>query len=124
MKKGILLLFVAVISLSTFAQEKEQYQKTAEKVVKTFTEVCALDADQQKALLAASKKAEAYYLEEAKKQDANSVDVFRKAGVKIATMTPENFNEWRALAQETSYKQFLASNPDGKALLEMALSVD
>ncbi|MGY8939595.1 MAG: hypothetical protein ACKVK4_06395 [Flavobacteriales bacterium] len=51
MKKGILLLFVAVISLSTFAQQKEQYQKTAEKVVKTFTEVCALDADQQKALL-------------------------------------------------------------------------
>ena len=29
MKKGILLLFVAVISLSTFAQQKEQYQKTA-----------------------------------------------------------------------------------------------
>ncbi len=83
-----------------------------------------LNAEQQKALLAASKKAEAYYLEEAKKQDANSVDVFRKAGVEIATMTSANFDEWRALAQETSYKKFLESNPDGKALLDMALSVD
>ena len=38
---------------------------------------------QQAALRAAAAKAEAYYLEEAKKEDAASVEVFRNAGVEI-----------------------------------------
>jgi len=83
-----------------------------------------LKPDQQTALLAAAKKAEAFYLEEAKKQDAKSAEVFRKAGVEIAEMTPEDFAAWRALAQETSYKTFVESVPDGQALLDMALAVE
>lgn len=83
-----------------------------------------LNVDQQAALLAAAEKAEAYYLEEAKKQDAASVDVFKEAGVEIAEMTPEDFEKWRALAQETSYKAFVEEVPDGQALLDMALSVE
>ncbi len=83
-----------------------------------------LKPDQQAALLAASKKAEAFYLEEAKKQDAKSAEVFRKAGVEIAEMTPEDFAAWRALAQNTSYKTFVESVPNGQALLDMALAVE
>ncbi|MEM9360627.1 MAG: TRAP transporter substrate-binding protein DctP [Pseudomonadota bacterium] len=83
-----------------------------------------LNDDQKAALLDAAAKAEAFYLEEAKKQDAASVDVFREAGVEIAEMTPEDFAEWRALAQETSYKQFVDDVPDGQALLDMALAVE
>ena len=83
-----------------------------------------LNADQQKALLDASAKAEAYYLEEAKKQDAASEQVFRDAGVEIAQMSQEDFDAWRALAQETSYKAFVADVPDGQALLDMALAVE
>ncbi len=83
-----------------------------------------LNAAQQAALLSASAKAQAYYLEEAKKQDAASVEVFRKAGVEIASMTAADFAEWRALAQETSYKAFVADVPDGQALLDMALAVE
>ncbi|SLN53632.1 2,3-diketo-L-gulonate-binding periplasmic protein YiaO precursor [Roseovarius litorisediminis] len=83
-----------------------------------------LTADQQAALLAAADKAEAFYLEEAKKQDANSVEVFRNAGVEIAEMTPADFEQWRALAKETSYKAFVADVPDGQALLDMALAVE
>jgi TRAP-type C4-dicarboxylate transport system permease small subunit len=33
--------------------------------------------------------------------------VFREAGVEIAEMTPEDFDAWRALAQETSYAAFV-----------------
>lgn len=84
----------------------------------------ALNKDQQAALLAASKKAEAYYLEEAKKQDAESVAVFRKAGVTIATMTADDFEAWRDLARETSYKKFLEKHPAGKKILDMALAVE
>ena len=83
-----------------------------------------LNADQQAALLAASANAETYYLAEAKKQDAASVEVFRKAGVEIANMSPEDFAAWRVIAQETSYKKFVSDIPDGQALLDMALAVD
>ncbi len=79
---------------------------------------------QQNALLAASEKAEAYYLEEAKKQDAASVKVFSDAGVEIAQMTAEDFEAWRALAKETSYKAFVEEVSDGQALLDMALAVE
>lgn len=79
---------------------------------------------QQQALLAASEKAEAFYLEEAKKEDAASVDVFREAGVEIAEMTSEDFDAWRELAKETSYKAFLEEVADGQDLLDKALAVE
>ncbi len=83
-----------------------------------------LNAEQQAALTAASAKAEAYYLAEAKKEDAESEQVFRDAGVEIAEMSAEDFAAWRALAQETSYKAFVEEVPDGQALLDMALAVE
>ncbi len=79
---------------------------------------------QQAALLAAAAKAEAFYLEEAKKEDAASVDVYREAGVEIAEMTEEDFAAWLDLARETAFKEFVASVPDGQALLDMALAVE
>jgi TRAP-type C4-dicarboxylate transport system substrate-binding protein len=83
-----------------------------------------LNSEQQAALLAASKKAQAFYLLEAKKEDAASTEVFRKAGVEIAEMTQDDFDQWRALAKETSYKAFVADVPDGQALLDLALAVE
>ena len=83
-----------------------------------------LSAEQQAALLTAAEKAEAYYLEEAKMQDAKSIEVFKKAGVEIAEMTPEDFAAWQAIAKETSYKSFVESVPDGQAMLDLALSVE
>ena len=83
-----------------------------------------LNEAQQKALLAASEKAEAFYLAEAKKQDAASTKVFRDAGVEIADMSSEDFNAWRALAQETSLKAFVEEVPDGQMLLDLALAVE
>ncbi|MBO6893842.1 MAG: TRAP transporter substrate-binding protein DctP [Roseibium sp.] len=82
-----------------------------------------LNAAQQAALLDAAAKAESFYLEEAKKQDANSVEVFREAGVEIAEMTQEDFEAWRSLARETSYKQFVSEVEGGQDLLDLALSV-
>lgn len=83
-----------------------------------------LNAEQQAALLAAAEKAEAFYLEEAKKQDAASAEVFAENGVEIAAMSQEEFDAWRALAQETSYKAFVEETPGGQALLDLALSVE
>ncbi|WIY23862.1 TRAP transporter substrate-binding protein DctP [Parasedimentitalea psychrophila] len=83
-----------------------------------------LTADQQAALLAGSAKAEAFYLAEAKKQDAASVTAYEEAGVEIAEMTAEDFAAWRAIAQETSYKKFVEDVPGGQALLDLALAVE
>lgn len=84
----------------------------------------ALNEDQQAALLASAEKAQAFYLDEAKKEDAASAKVFEEAGVEIAEMSSEDFEAWRALAQETSYKAFVEEVPDGQELLDMALSVE
>ncbi|MEM1079075.1 MAG: TRAP transporter substrate-binding protein DctP [Pseudomonadota bacterium] len=83
-----------------------------------------LNEAQQAALMAGATKAEAYYLEEAKKQDAASAEVFEKAGVEIASMSQADFDAWRALAQETSYAKFVEDTPDGQALLDLALAVE
>ncbi len=83
-----------------------------------------LSEDQQAAILAGAEKAQAYYLDEAKKEDAASVEAYRAAGVEIAEMTLEEFEAWRALAKETSYKAFLDEVPDGQALLDMAFAVE
>ena len=84
----------------------------------------SLTEDQQKALLAASEKAQAFYLEEAKKEDAASAEVFRENGVEIAEMTAEDFDAWRALAKETSYKAFVEETPNGQQLLDLAFAVE
>lgn len=83
-----------------------------------------LNEAQQAALMAGAAKAEAHYLDEAKKQDAASAEVFAKAGVEIAAMSQDDFNAWRALAQETSYKKFVEDTPDGQMLLDLALAVE
>lgn len=79
---------------------------------------------QKAALKTAAAKAQEFYLDEAKKQDAASVETFKAAGVEIANMTPEDFEAWRAIAKETSYKKFVADVPDGQELLDLALAVE
>jgi TRAP-type C4-dicarboxylate transport system substrate-binding protein len=83
-----------------------------------------LTEEQQQAIIEGAEKAEAYYLEEAKKQDAESVRVFRDNGVEIANMTEEQFNAWREIAKKSSYEEFKKEVADGQALLDKALAVE
>jgi TRAP-type C4-dicarboxylate transport system substrate-binding protein len=83
-----------------------------------------LDDKQQAALLAGAKKAQAFYLAEAKKADEASVAKFQEAGVKIAQMTPADFDAWREVAKKSSYKAFVDETEDGQRLLDMALAVE
>ena len=53
-----------------------------------------LDDKQKAALDEAAAKAQAFYLDEAKKQDAQSVEAFKKAGVEIKEMTADEFKAW------------------------------
>ena len=82
-----------------------------------------LNPAQQKALLAASKKAEDYFESESKKLDDKFVETFKANKVEVVTMTEAEFDAWRAVAQKTSYKTFAEKVPGGKELIEKALSV-
>ena len=83
-----------------------------------------LTAEQQAALREGAAKAEAFYLEQAKAEDANAVKVYREAGVEIKEMTPAEFNQWRDIAKQTSYQQFVADYPEGQRFLDLALAVE
>lgn len=82
-----------------------------------------LNDAQKKALTDASKKAEAYFKTESKKLDDEMVEVFKKNNVQVVSMTPEEFDAWRAVAQKTSYKAFADKVPGGKELIDKALNV-
>ena len=83
-----------------------------------------LSEEQQAALRAGAEKAQAYYLEEAKKADARAAEVYAENGVEIAEMTEEDFAAWREVAMRSSYKTFVENTPDGQKLLDMALEVE
>ena len=83
-----------------------------------------LNKAQQDALVAAGEKAEAYFFKEAKGLDQKMVDTFKKAGVDVVSMTPEQADQWREIAKMTSYKVFTESVDGGQELIDMALSVE
>lgn len=84
----------------------------------------SLTEEQQTALMDASAKAQAFYLEEAKKEDGEATDRFREGGVEIAEMTEADFNAWREVAKTSSYAEFVKETPNGQELLDAALAVE
>ncbi len=83
-----------------------------------------LDKAQQDALMAAGQKAEDYFFGEAQKIDQKLVEVYKKAGVEVVSMSAEQAAAWREIAKGTSYKSFAESVPDGQKLIDMALEVE
>lgn len=82
-----------------------------------------LNADQQKAILAAGEKAEAFFNEEVRKGDQMMIDTFKKAGVEVVEMSKADYDAWLATAKESAYKNFAAKVPGGDKLIEDALAV-
>jgi TRAP-type C4-dicarboxylate transport system substrate-binding protein len=82
-----------------------------------------LSKPQQEALLKAGKKSEEYFNAESKKLDDEMVATFKKNNVEVVTMTPEEYDAWVKVAQESSYKTFASEVSDGKKLIDAALAV-
>jgi TRAP-type C4-dicarboxylate transport system substrate-binding protein len=83
-----------------------------------------LTPEQQQALMDAGQKAEDYFFDAAKGLDQELVETFEKAGVTVAPMSQDQFDEWLDLAKGSSYKIFAEEVPGGDELIEKALSVE
>jgi TRAP-type transport system periplasmic protein len=82
-----------------------------------------LNDAQKKAILDAGKKAEAYFLKEAKDGDDKMIEAFKKAGVEVIEMSKEDYDAWLKVAETSSYKNFSEEVKGGEKLIEMALTV-
>jgi len=94
-----------------------------EPVLMSKRSFARLNKAQQDALLAASRKSEAYFDAESRGLDTQMVETFRKAGVEVVTMSGAEYDAWVTLAQESSYKRFAAEVSDGRKLIDAALAV-
>jgi TRAP-type C4-dicarboxylate transport system substrate-binding protein len=82
-----------------------------------------LNKKQQDALRAAAKKSEEYFAKQSKGMDDKMVKAFKDHKVEVVTMTQDEYNKWLDVAKKSSYAAFSKAVPDGKQLIEEALSV-
>ncbi len=87
---------------------------------KTFSR---LTQPQQDALLKAGKKSQDYFAKEAKGLDDEMVKAFKDHKVEVVTLTAAEYDQWLKVAQQSSYAEFAKEVPDGKQLIDEALSV-
>jgi TRAP-type C4-dicarboxylate transport system substrate-binding protein len=82
-----------------------------------------LDKKQQEVLIAAGKKAQDYFAREARGLDDEMVKAFKQHNVEVITMTSAEYDAWVSVAKKSSYEEFAKEVPDGKKLIDEALSI-
>ena len=87
---------------------------------KSFTR---LNKKQQDVLMQAGKKSQEFFAKEAKKLDDDMVKVFKDHNVEVVTLTPAEYDAWVKVAEKSSYAEFAKEVPNGKKLIDAALSV-
>jgi TRAP-type C4-dicarboxylate transport system substrate-binding protein len=73
-----------------------------------------LDKKQQDAILAAGKKAQAYYEGKADAVNEETLKLFRDHKDKVVELTDAEYNEWIDLAKKSSYARFAKEVPNGQ----------
>jgi len=82
-----------------------------------------LKPEQRQAILAAGKKAEAYFNAEVRKGDQLMIDAYKNAGVEVVEMSRTDYDAWLEVAKQSAYKNFAAKVKNGDKLIEKALAV-
>src|SRR3954471_24031219 len=82
-----------------------------------------LNKKQQDVLMEAGKKSQTFFAKEAKKLDDDMVKVFKDHNVEVVTLTPAEYESWLKVAEKSSYAEFAKEVPNGKKLIDAALSV-
>ena len=82
-----------------------------------------LNKKQQEALMQAGKKSQDFFAGKAKSLDDEMVKVFKDHNVDVITLTPQEYDQWVGVARKSSYDEFAKEVPNGKKLIDEALSV-
>ncbi len=83
----------------------------------------SLTPDQQKAVTEVGTAQEPFALEMAKADDQALADIYGKAGVKVQDMTPDDIAKWKAIAQDSAWKDYAARNAACANMLKLAEAV-
>ena len=82
-----------------------------------------LNKKQQDVLRQAGAKSQQFFADKAKGLDDEMVKVFKEHNVEVVTLSPAEYDEWVKVAEKSSYAAFDKEVPNGKKLIEEALSV-
>jgi len=82
-----------------------------------------LTQKQKDVLIIAGKKAQDFFAKAAPGLDEEMINTFKKNNVEVVTMSPDEYDAWLKVARESSYMEFAKEVPDGKKLIDEALSV-
>src|ERR1043166_1753280 len=82
-----------------------------------------LNKPQQDLIIAAGKKAQAYYEGKADAVNKEAIKAFEDNKVKVVTLSDANYQAWLDLAKKSSYAEFAKNVPNGQKLIDEALAV-
>lgn len=82
-----------------------------------------LNQRQKDALIKAGKDAQKYYESKASSVDEAALKAYRDHNVEVVTLSDDQYDQWLEVAKKSSYVQFAKDVPDGKKLIDEALSV-
>ena len=82
-----------------------------------------LNKKQQAAIIAAGKKAQAFYESKADSVNEEAIGAFKKHKVKVVSLSDDEYKAWLAVAKKSSYADFAKKVPNGQKLIDEALAV-
>jgi TRAP-type C4-dicarboxylate transport system substrate-binding protein len=82
-----------------------------------------LTKQQQDAIIAAGKKAQAYYEGKADEVNKEAIKAFEDHKVKVVTLSDADYQAWLDVAKKSSYAEFAKNVSNGQKLIDEALSV-
>jgi TRAP-type C4-dicarboxylate transport system substrate-binding protein len=94
-----------------------------EPVLMSKKSFARLNKKQQDVLMQAGKKSQEFFAKEAKGLDDEMVKVFKDHKVEVVTLSPAEYDQWLKVAEKSSYAEFAKEVPNGKKLIDEALSV-
>ncbi len=87
---------------------------------KTFEK---LDKKQQDVIIAAGKKAQAYFESKADGINKEAIKAFQDHNSKVVSLSDADYQAWLDVARKSSYAQFAKDVPNGQKLIDEALAV-
>ena len=83
----------------------------------------SLTPDQQAAITEVGAAQEPFALDAAKADDQALADIYAKAGVKVADMSADDIAKWKAVAQDSAWKDYAARSASCANMLKLAEAV-